>query len=60
MPETSRGAEEMKSEKEIENYLEVLKEMDYYEAEKWMRVLRFVLDKPQKLQSSPTKKEKLR
>jgi len=36
----------MKTEYQIKNAIEVLKEIDYYEAEKWIKVLVWVLDSP--------------
>jgi len=35
----------MKKEIEIKNYIEILKQIDYYENNKWIKVLEFVLEK---------------
>ena len=35
----------MKTEKEIENYIEVLKQINYHEAERWVEILEWIIKK---------------
>ena len=39
------GEHLMKTEKEIENYIEVLKQINYHEAERWVEILEWIIKK---------------